>query len=503
MNTDTTQTTTHWHRYVLVAILLLIVMMNYFGEYCAMCDGYGWDGCSYYRGIVVNGWDEYLSGCISDYHTHRMLPFLVTNGIMRLFALPFTPGKVMLVSSLQNVAMLFASVALFFGVARHLRLSPAVETMAFAFAFFNFHVLKFMGYCPVMTDMPTFFLLWLSAYSFLSGRRWLLVVSGVLGMVVFPLLSLVCLILAFARGKVFYDTGNTASAGCRINRLINTAMCASYSLWLPVAFAMYIFFRLTVRHAGNFHEVFITRAPINVFLAVVAMAAYIVFYWRASRCLQVNWTKTFCKSFDRRAVMRGVLAAAAFVALYKLPTLYGFAGPFNLPNELAQICQFPATDTLIFIETHFLYLGLGFAAMIVCWHDVCRIAKDWGVGYYLTAMMSLFFMADIETRKVVCFYIFMLLPLLSALNSRAVGMRVAVSVSAVQALMSFFWLKINVEGIAAAFGSHSVDVYMHWPSQRYYMFQGPWQSHEVYAVVLCVEVVVLAFMFRSFRRAHV
>lgn len=504
MNTETKISTMYSHRYALSVILLLIVIMNYFGEYCAMCDGYGWDGCSYYRGIVENGWSEYLSGCISDYHTHRMLPFLVTHGIMRLLSLSFTPGNVMLVSSLQNAVMLFASVGLFFGVARRLRLKPAVETMAFAFAFFNFHVLKFMGYCPVMTDMPTFFLCWLSAYSFVAGKRWLLLVAGLTSMTVFPLLSLIDAILAFARGTVAeWQEGNKdCKKDYNTNRLINMVVRTVYSLWLPVAFGLYIVFRLIVRHASCFHDVFIVRAPINVPLAVAAIAAYMIFYWRASGYLQIDWANTIRQSVSKRSLTRGLVVAMAFVALYKLPTVCGFAGPFNLPNELAQICQFPATDILIFIETHFLYLGLGFALMIVCWKDICRVAKSWGLGYCLTAMMSLFFMSDIETRKVVCFYIFLLLPLMLVLNRRAVSMRSAVVVATVQALMSFFWLKINVSGITAAFATHSVDVYMQWPSQRYYMFQGPWQSHEVYAVVLCVEIVVLAFMFRRVRRAH-
>ena len=64
---------------ILVAVLAVIVAYNYFGEYCAHCDGYGWDGSVYYKDIVLNGWDQYTSGNISQYHTHRMLPFLITH----------------------------------------------------------------------------------------------------------------------------------------------------------------------------------------------------------------------------------------------------------------------------------------------------------------------------------------------------------------------------------------------------------------------------------------
>ena len=43
------------HRWILIAILAIIVVHNYYGEYCAHCEGYGWDGSVYYKDILING----------------------------------------------------------------------------------------------------------------------------------------------------------------------------------------------------------------------------------------------------------------------------------------------------------------------------------------------------------------------------------------------------------------------------------------------------------------
>ena len=65
---------------------------------------------------------------------------------------------------------------------------------------------------------------------------------------------------------------------------------------------------------------------------------------------------------------------------------------------------------------------------------------------------------------------------------------------AVQLTMSCFWWHINVPGISQAFLTYEVDVYMQFPAQRYFMFQGPWQGHQTYLLFLAIELLLLAFI---------
>lgn len=479
-----------WHRFLLLLVLALIVFYNYYGEYCALCEGYGWDGCSYYKGIVLNGWDEYVSDSISYYHTHRMLPFLVIHMLIRVLSLSFTPVHVMLVSATVNVVLLGGSVFLFFCISSRLGWRKNGESLAFAFCFFNYHVLKFMGYCPVMTDMPTFFLCWLIAYAFFFSKKWLMAICGIIAMIVFPLLSLVAFILLMFRTKIGTYQANKIDERC------NLFISIFFVLWLPAAFSLYVIYRVSVKHVSTFQEIFIARPSYGILLTVLALVFYVLFYSIAVKYLKVNWHVILRDYLMKSEFLHLIVGLAIFFILYELPTTYGFRGPFSLVNELAQICQFPATDILIFIETHFLYLGIGFAFMIVFWKEACHEVKSLNLGYYLLLLLSLFFLSDIETRKVICFYLLLLIPLMNVIDKLKISGNMVCFVVFWQLVTSFFWLPVNVSGITHDFETYQVGVYMGWPSQRYYMFQGPWQSHEVYWVTFAVEIIVIIYLYR-------
>jgi len=479
-----------YHRLVIVAILVLLVIYNYYGEKCALADGYGWDGDSYYRPILINGWEEYTSDNISYYHTHRMLPFLFIHWLMRLLNMSFSAPHVMLICSTVNALLLLFSVLLFFGISNHLRWKRNTEILAFSFSFLNYHVLKFMGYCPVMTDMPAYFLSWLVVYGFFLKKNWILFLVGLIGMFVFPILSLIAFLLSFLciRIDMWNDTKN--------NRLCNAFVRGVFMFWVPLAFMGYVIFRIIVRGASSFQEVFIARSSISIWISVLALLAYVIFYYYATKPLAINWEKTFLSCVEKPRIYLIGMYTLFFVGYYFLPTIHGYSGPFSLINELAQICQFPATDILIFVETHFLYLGIGFVLILLYWKEICDATKRLGLGYFILTLLSLLFMSDIETRKIIGFYILLLIPLMSHLDKYRLSGRMVIFLFVVQLIFSFFWLPINVEGINKAFYTYQVNVYMQWPSQRYYMFQGPWQAHKVYGVALIVELIFIFILYR-------
>lgn len=484
-----------FHRIILTIILLTIVFYNYFGEHVTLCEGYGWDGCSYYRNMVLNGWDEYLSGNISYYHTHRMLPFMVTHYLMKTLHITQTAPNVMIVSSIINILMLCLAVYFFFKISSILKWKKHTEIMAFTFSFFNFHVLKFMGYCPVMTDMPTFTLCWAAAYCFINNKKYSLILTGILGIVTFPLLSLIILFLTIMPKQELKNGDN------RFSNIINTLIKTTYMLWLPTAFILYAIFRNIVRGAESLKDIFIARYPQNIYITIAGLIFYIVFYYFATQSLRKDWKEFFNALSKPTRIITIIISLIIFFILYKLPTAYGFEGSFSLVNELAQICQFPATDILIFVETHFFYLGIVFILFILCWPNICNIGCQWGSGYFLTLMSALFFLPDIETRKLICFFIFTLLPLMNYINDIPRIRKEYVYLTVVIQLgLSFFWFTINVPGIEEAFNTYSVDTYLQWPSQRYYMFQGPWQSHSVYFITLIIETIITIAIWLCWKR---
>ena len=130
------------------------------------------------------------------------------------------------------------------------------------------------------------------------------------------------------------------------------------------------------------------------------------------------------------------------------------------------------------------------------WKEICKLTKQFGLGYYLLTLLALLFLSDIETRKVICFYLLLQIPLLCLLDKVKISKSMVLIVLLIQLVGSFFWMPVNVAGISQSFESYQVGVYMQWPAQRYYMFQGPWQSHEVYGIALLVELVLVFLLYR-------
>lgn len=233
-------------------------------------------------------------------------------------------------------------------------------------------------------------------------------------------------------------------------------------------------------------------------MIIPAVIACMAFYWVATKYISVNWKTVWKEISVRRVLLSGIV----FVVIYKLTEIFGkgnsllssemVSNQFSVLNELGSMGQFPMTDILIFVETPFIYLGLFMVFIIVFWKSICyEVTNSYGIGYFFVLLLALLFLADIETRKLTTFYPIMLVPLMDIINKLdikrwAVGLLVAV-----QSVLSFFWFNINVQGIQEAFEVCTTEEYMKFPAQRYYMFQGPWQSHEVYFAAITVELLLI------------
>ena len=357
-----------------------MVALNYYGEYCAHCDGYGWDGCFTYKPMIINGWDEYASGCISDYHSHRMLNFFILHYIIKSLSLPFSPHVVILTSNIMNTVLLAVAVFFFFRISIKEGWKKKTEIIMFSFLFFNFHVLKFMGYCPIMTDMPAFTLCVALVYYSISKNKAAIVVTGLISVVVFPILSLMAFLMICLPDKPLKDFDNKeyTGEGNKLNRILNAVMRCIMTIWLPVAFVAYIFFRLYIRGVGDYKSIFIVRYPESILISATAMLAYVIFYWFATKPLQVDFSAMLKPFKERRRLLTSLIAIAVFAIIYTLPTAYCYKGKFSLVNEFAQgllderlkvsaavtdlgfICWSKATTANASIDGRFSYTGIDF-----------------------------------------------------------------------------------------------------------------------------------------------
>ena len=483
-------------RLLLLAVLFVIVWVNSHGERVAINGGIGWDGMIY-RDIVCHLEEKYFTGGFNSYHMHRVLPFVIIHYIMKWTGLAMTDANILQVAMWLNIVTLSMTVLCFYRLSHLFRWKGATEAMAFASVFFTYPVLKYMGYYPLLTDTMALFLSFLAACCYfdrgLKHRFLWLTLVGIISMTVWPVLSLIVLLLVALPSSESEATCSDRPDDS--SDFMTLALRWTYVLWVPLVFAAYVWYRMCYRGVDTFNAIFVGRPVSFLWLLPVAIVAWMAVVWRATGMLQIPVKRLLCVLLERKNLLRLIVCCVAFVLFYKAIEYFGGPSVFSLPNELASMCQLPLTDVLIFIESPFAYLGCFFVAVVCYWREICQEAHRNGVAVLAVLALALLFLADIGTRKLTAFYPFMLILLMNVINRRSLPKWMPIVVIVLQLALSCFWLQINVEGIEEAFLTYSIAEYMQFPAQRYFMFHGPWQSHQIYLIYLTIELVLLSALF--------
>ena len=488
-----------WWRYVLVALTVIIMQTTYWGEIIPLEEGAGWDG-QQYRELVLHVDRMFVEGQIDAYHTHRILPFVLSHTVLRLSGLPPTAENAMTVTIVMNQIVVLLCMLAFFRIADRQRWRWQTELMAFSSTFFTVAVLKLWGYYPFLTDELALLLSLLSCHHYYAGKRAWLFVDGLLAMLTWPMLSLVVLLLLLFPMPVA-GQGKTESNDCQTqNRYWQRLMQVAFTLWYPLLFILFVLYKHHVHPGIAFSDMFTLRPSPGLVVSVVAVLATAAFYFVATRWLTFDVSHLRKVLFNWKRLFIVVLAAVAFGLVYKLMEWKSAPGVFSVEQEFGQMAQLPASDILILLESPFIYWGPFFILLIVCWPSVSRqVCRNETVGMLFVVLLGLAFLVDIETRKHISFFPFLLVMVMNCVDNLRLRRWVAPAFAVMSLMMSAWWLKINVAGMQEAMGSYSIEQYLCFPAQRFFMFLGPWQSHSVYLVVfimLCVALLAVWLLHR-------
>ncbi len=482
-------------RICVIALLVFILIIGLLGEKVAFGNGYGWDGRLYNR--MINSFsDLYFEQGIDKYHMYRVLPFALLHFIYKLFNISQTPATSIYGCWVMNFIFILASVRYYFKLSDILKLKKTTEIIGFSLYFFNYPLLKFMGYCPVMCDTLAYLMATAALYYYVSYNNIGLTVTGVISLFCWPLQSAICWILLFLSRDLVknYNDSNSTSQSI-VDKWLNRLVMALSVLWVPCLFAVYYWFIIYHLRTDLHSFLYARRAPSNsviMFLSVLSVAA---FYFLVFRNMSIDWTAHLRKAFRWRTLLKLVIAFIGFYILYWVVGYYGGIEGFSYRGVILNYVAQPSSDILIFLETPFIYLGLFPILIIVYWKGIRDIiCSQLGFSYFIVLLLSLIMLMGIETRCLISFYPIYLTPLLIYINKLNFKKGVESTITTISLILSFFWFQINVPGITEAFNSH-FSTYQYFPAQRYYMFMGPWQGHDVYIVALIVELILLGVLY--------
>lgn len=487
-----------WTRIVLAVVLCLIVAFSFFGEKVALGPGIGWDGANYWRSmqhfihlVKIHGYDQY--------EIMRVMPWGLTDIMSAIFGFSVTREVAVSFGIIYNAIAMVIAVLYYFRISNYRQWKLTTEILGFSFLFFTYPVLKNMGYYPLLSDTFGLTLGIMMCYYFLVEKRWALILCGFAGTFIWPTSPLVAFALAFFPQK--------ALPTIRQEDTKTDHITLSGLFWLFACIPLIILIITMMQYDGQIMEAMREICPMtiarNQWIALLSCACACAYYYYIVSAIKVSPISTLKENFTGKGnwVNYGWFILCLLVSKGMCHFLANSnPGALTTLQTIQLIPITSMTDPFVFIESHFIYYGIGYLLVLLLWKDIAKIIMQQGLGYLFVVALWVLFSIRPEARVCILFYVFAIIALLMHLDSKNIRMSATYITTIFMLIHSRFWYRINVPGIAKAFEWENHEQYVDFPAQRYFMSMGHWQSHEMYAVWMVVTAIIGVLLYAGIRK---
>ncbi|GHU52912.1 hypothetical protein FACS189496_3730 [Bacilli bacterium] len=470
----------------LCIVLFLIVLSSAFGEKVAYNDGAGWDGL-FYRNVCYDFSDMILDHQYDTYRIQRILPFGIINVIYNLFHIDKTNSSFLYGIQILNIITLGIGVFYFFRVSKKLEFSVSSVIIGFSAIFFNYPILKLMGYYPFLTDTYALVLAIIQFNYFVSKRTIQLVIVSIFGAFTWPALFLCGLILAFLPGREI----ELQIPQNKLEKKILSFLKMGISVAIPIIFILVFYFYYVVIRGHDIQNWY--TISVNWFFIILALITTPIYIWLLIKPINISFGSTIKNFFMAiKPLQIGLLVIVYIVIKSVQQYLSNGTALVSIIGMVAGRILIPATQApFAYLVCNFMYYGLIVIFLCIYWNDAIKRYANYGYSFFIVIILGLIMSLNTESRHLLSFVPFLILPFIEVINKRF-NVKFSIIFSIASLALSRFWFKINVEGIEEAFEDWTIGSYESFPAQRYFMAQGPWMSYSMY--VLFLGVFVLSFI---------
>lgn len=394
-----------------------------------------------------------------------------------------------------------------------LALSTFARWLGFIGLFGNFAFLKMSLFYPTLTDLSALFIGLLTLWAYLSSRNWLVLLSGGLGMMIWPTAFYVAaLLFLFPRTLAVAVTQqavpDTPTNIVSIQTLLGTsssryALVGSGIALLCTLWYVYIApqpFPL-VEMPGRFSAI----AGIIAFVCTVFLALRVLLQLAIEQGFLQNLARAVRqKSAFMPLVTRCVLLCAVWVLGWFVRQT--FINPqASVPLQLTQFIggsfSLAVTKPFLSVIADVAYFGPIMLLLIFSFHRIVSYITRLGSGFVIVFGITILVGCIMtESRQLTNLLPVIVVAVVAAANTEQRSALVLGFMGIAALGFSKLWIPLNFAGMHDYVMSGGS--YANFPIQRYFMNHGPWMTWESYAylvsgVVVCGIIVTLLLRLRG------
>jgi hypothetical protein len=471
-----------------IALFFIILIISFLAEKDRNM-GAGWDGV-YYREVARN-FPDMLRASFSDYKATRILPFAIAHYIIKTLHLEPTDEIILITVWVLIIIMMILGVIFYYKIGILLNWRPDLTLMGFIILFFNFAILKYTGFCPIMTDHFIFPLTIIILYYFLKKNYLKLLLLGFASCFIWPTYILIIPLLLLSNPVI--KIGHQQNPIHRYERFWKLI-----KLGIPL-FPLIVYIYI-IRSNNIWIEKRFLNAPMywgyrpyNFSTLIISQIAVYIYYLLLIWPVNLNMTNKFIISLFQTKQKQIIYTFIFIFSVYTLKyflTIGYTEPPFPQFKDLVfELIFRPTVAPFNFIIYAFWFHGVIVFLIIRFYRLIINNILEIGNSYFLIVAYSLILLTSAQSRWLTAmlpFFIIVLMPILHKTIINRVSIKNLITLIIISLLVSRFWYPF--EGFWFLLDEEKLKNSGYW--EKHPLFIGWWISDYHYLWLTAIGIIL-------------
>lgn len=461
-----------------VIILYYGIFYILFGETYPFNGGLSTDGFVFASFIP----DFTKSNFFDTYYAHRILPSLLVGTVLKLLSISATEHNIYVAFQILNLTGIVVSCYFFKQMLLLFKISLKNQVLAFTLLLFNFGVIKYPFYLPVMTDTFALMLSTALLYFYLKN-----IVQGIV----------ICtLLLAFTWPMGYYQGLILIAFPICILPFTPALKWQKILIYgISIFYISFLSLYLIYIEKKDLTVDFVMRIDRNLLpFSLLGIAFLYFFFAKTLLNKRLFDIELFLKKINYGRLL---LSFSLFVLIYIfIKTLHPNPNPrYTTEQTLIDPVVYSLIRPIISIVADTSYFGIVVCLLLLFWKSFCKIISQMGWGLVAALGLNLFlFGITPQSRHLINILPWVIIFLVKALNKYSFSTSFYVVAGLLSFAASKVWLLLNIyEGNAT--GNIDKNGSMGFPDQILWMNIGPWMSEQMYYVQGGVMILFTGILF--------